>query len=141
MDNATWSIKSFDPWFDLAPSDCAFDLCNYDSYRRFTNLTGDDPDFVPMISVGGKTADVHKYITMIQDPIKRKRFINSVVTFIQEYGFRGLDLAWVYPVFGDDTAIDDATVLIEGLNRLLVALKAELAKYSAVLSITISCRE
>merc|ERR1712080_127999 len=37
MDNTTWKLVAYDPWFDLSPSDqgCDRDHCHYDSFRRF----------------------------------------------------------------------------------------------------------
>ena len=40
MDNSSWNIVAYDPWFDLAETDvgCDGDHCKYDSYRRFNQL-------------------------------------------------------------------------------------------------------
>lgn len=52
LDNATWTVKIWDPWYDEHPSECAEGYCCYDSYRRFIKLGENDPGFVPMISIG-----------------------------------------------------------------------------------------
>ena len=52
LDNITWTIYAYDPWYDLAPGDCEPGYCNYDSYRRFVNLKSVNPNFVPMLSIG-----------------------------------------------------------------------------------------
>ena len=52
LDNQTWTIYSYDPWYDLAPEDCEPGYCNYDSYRRFVALKEQNPDFVALLSVG-----------------------------------------------------------------------------------------
>ena len=33
LDNATWTISSWDPWFDLAAEDCPPGYCNYNGFR------------------------------------------------------------------------------------------------------------
>ncbi len=40
--------------YDQAPEDCEPGYCNYDSYRRFIALKEQNPNFVPMISIGKK---------------------------------------------------------------------------------------
>ena len=54
LDNATWTLKVIDPWYDLGPQDCPLgaEECNYDSYRRFIGLKQQNPNFKPMISIG-----------------------------------------------------------------------------------------
>ena len=56
LNNVTWKIKPYDPWYDQAPGDpdCVADpaTCHYDSYRRFVALKEKNPDFVPMLSIG-----------------------------------------------------------------------------------------
>ena len=50
LDNHTWEIYAYDPWYDLDASDCGEGLCNYNSYRRFTNMKSDN--FKTILSVG-----------------------------------------------------------------------------------------
>lgn len=97
LDNITWTIYVYDPWFDLAPEDCEPGYCNYDGYRRFVALKNINPNFVPMLSVGGWNAGSGKYSMMAQDPAKRKTFIDSAIVLLKKYGFSGLDLDWEYP--------------------------------------------
>lgn len=52
LDNITWTIYPYDPWFDLAPEDCEPGYCNYNSYRRFIALKEINPNFIPMLSIG-----------------------------------------------------------------------------------------
>ena len=54
LDNATWTLKVIDPWYDLGPQDCPLGdaECHYDSYRRFIGLKKQSSNFKPMISIG-----------------------------------------------------------------------------------------
>merc|ERR1712038_1116512 len=100
LDNATWTIKVWDPWYDQAPEDCGPDgsiYCHYDSYRRFINLKQNYPNFKPMISIGGWNAGSGSYSMMAADPQKRKTFIDSLSDFLDTYKFDGVDLDWEYP--------------------------------------------
>ena len=55
LNNQTWEISAFDPWYDLAPEDCGAEgstYCHFDSYRRFVALADDNPKFHPILSLG-----------------------------------------------------------------------------------------
>jgi len=97
IDENTYEIRVWDPWYDLGPQDCGAGECNYDSYRRFVGLKSRNPNFVPMISVGGWTAGSDEFSHMAADPAYRKVFIDSVLAFLPKYGFEGLDFDWEYP--------------------------------------------
>ena len=47
LDNATWTLKVIDPWYDLGPQDCPLGdaECHYDSYRRFIGLKKQSSNF------------------------------------------------------------------------------------------------
>jgi len=97
LDNHTWEMVPYDPWYDLAPSDCDPGFCNYDSYRRFTALAKTHPNFKPILSLGGWNAGSERFSVMAADPQKKKTFLDSVVPFLQKYEFQGLDMDWEYP--------------------------------------------
>jgi len=109
-DPHAWELVAYDPWYDQNPDDCnewanncdptggdGSICCHHDSYRRFVALKQKNPDFVPMISIGGWNAGSKKFSLMAADPAKRQIFLDSIVPFVKKYGFEGVDLDWEYP--------------------------------------------
>jgi chitinase len=128
LNNKTWEIVPYDPWYDLAPEDCGENggmYCHFDSYRRFVNLKQTHPNFVPILSLGGWNSGSERYSEMAADPAKKKIFLDSVVPFLKKFGFDGLDFDWEYPGSreGADPEHDkeNFSVLIEELGELLHA--------------------
>jgi len=123
LDNHTWEMVPYDPWYDLAPDDCEPGYCNFDSYRKFTALAKDHPNFKPILSLGGWNAGSARFSDMAADPVKVQTFLDSVIPFLQKYGFVGLDLDWEYPGQREgshpDTDKQDFTNLVEKLGALL----------------------
>jgi len=76
-----------------------------------------------MISIGGWNAGSKKFSEMAADPAKRQIFLDSIVPFVKEYGFEGVDLDWEYP--GSRDTIDEAgdkenfSVLCKMMSELL----------------------
>jgi len=127
MDNSTWSIVAYDPWFDLAPWDegCDGDHCHYDSYRRFNQLRQKNPKLKTLLSIGGWNSGSEQWSEMAADPAKRKIFVDSSVAFATTFDFDGLDFDWEYPGGreGSDPEHDklDFTLLVQELGAALRA--------------------
>jgi len=116
-DPHVWELVAYDPWYDQAPDDCnewanncdpngdGSICCHYDSYRRFVALKDSNPEFVPMLSIGGWNAGSKKFSQMAADPAKRQIFLDSIIPFVKKYGFEGIDMDWEYP--GSRDTIDE----------------------------------
>ncbi len=121
LDNYTNTIAPYDINFDLCPEQCPEgEVCQYCGYSRFTALTEEHDHFVPILSIGGWNAGSGEFSIMAKDTETRKTFVDSVVPFLKEYGFQGLDVDWEYP--GSREGAD-----IEVDKENFAALSSELA--------------
>jgi len=87
LNNQTHQIMSLDPEYDI----------NNGAYRRVLALKERNPALKVTIAIGGWTEGSAKYSAMAASPQNRKAFIDSVIAFIREHKFDGLDLDWEYP--------------------------------------------
>ena len=108
LDGTSNTIVPFDPFLDI----------NQQYYLKFVALKNQNPSLKTTISIGGWT-DSHdgtnKYSNMVANTESRATFINSVVQFLERFGFDGLDLDWEYPSSASDKV---------GFANLLLELRA-----------------
>ncbi|CAN8029345.1 unnamed protein product, partial [Ixodes persulcatus] len=84
-------ITAYDPYFDLT------DNFGLGMYRKFNDLKLQNRDLKTIIAVGGWNEGSEKYSNMSSTAEGRKRFVESVLEFLDRHGFDGLDLNWQYP--------------------------------------------
>ncbi|XP_061396951.1 imaginal disk growth factor 6-like [Musca vetustissima] len=75
-------------------------------YRTVTRLKRKYPNVKVMLSVGGdrdiETGEdakdlPNKYLELLENPIGRQRFINTIYALVKTYGFDGVDMAYQFP--------------------------------------------
>lgn len=72
----------------------------YGFYKGVTQMKRIFPDLKVYLSIGGNAdpyEDTHKYLTLVETPEARTKFINSAIRLLNEYDFDGVDLAWQFP--------------------------------------------
>ncbi|EDV54306.2 uncharacterized protein Dere_GG21384 [Drosophila erecta] len=92
-----------------------------------------------MLAIGGWNDSMgNKYSRLVLDSQSRKRFVASVISFVEQYGFEGLDLAWEFPVCwqvdcdkGNPTEKEGFVALVKELSQ---AFKAKGLILSAAVS-------
>ncbi|KAF2344115.1 Glycoside hydrolase family 18 catalytic domain, partial [Trinorchestia longiramus] len=67
------------------------------AYARAVALKQRNPSLKVTIAVGGWTEGSTKYSKMAAHSSTRKLFIDSVIAFLRQHKFDGLDLDWEYP--------------------------------------------
>ena len=99
-------------------------------YEKVSNLKNKKENLKVLLALGGwNDSEGDKYSKLVNDPDKRKKFVESAIAFLKENNFDGLDLDWEYPTCWqvDCTAgpNSDKAAFTAWVKELKEAMKAE----------------
>ncbi|XP_067620317.1 probable chitinase 10 [Eurosta solidaginis] len=91
------------------------------------------------LAIGGWNDSLgSKYARLVLDPEARARFIQSVLAFVEKYGFEGLDLDWEYPVCWQVDCKKGSPAEKQGFASLVRELSEAFKPYGYLLSAAVS---
>ncbi|XP_071446319.1 probable chitinase 10 [Hetaerina americana] len=93
-----YAFAALDPHsFAITPHNEDFDIVK-GGYRAAVGLKRMNPDLKVLISVGGWAGEGgRKFSQMVSSASRRREFIRSVLHFLKEHHFDGVDLHWEFP--------------------------------------------
>jgi len=121
------TIVSLDSWNDL------YDNYGKGAFERFTGLKAQNPELKALLAIGGWNEGSAKYSQMVSSSASRAKFTASVVDFLLQYGFDGLDFDWEYPANRGGVPADKANFI-----SMLSELKAAFAPHGFMLTAAVS---
>ncbi|XP_037776380.1 endochitinase-like [Penaeus monodon] len=116
VSNITWEVLLLDSTRDITNN----------GFRRTVGLRARNAGLRVLLAVGGWNEGGAKYSQLAALKPRRDAFVNSVVQYLWDYGFDGLDLDWEYPGSpergGGPQDKDNFLALIEELQAAFTAV-------------------
>ncbi|XP_049850793.1 probable chitinase 2 [Schistocerca gregaria] len=122
----TGEVISLDDWLDYGTGSGGTGLRGF---LNFTDLKKKNPNLRTSLAIGGWRQCSLNYSIVSNDPVKRRKFIDTAVGFLKEYNFDGFDLDWEYPSQRDGNPVD-----LENFNTLIREFREEFDKHGYYLS-------
>ncbi|CAL4121792.1 unnamed protein product, partial [Meganyctiphanes norvegica] len=125
VNEITGDILITDSTADLCPEDEGGAAWWHCGYKDFTNLKNGHFSLKTLIAVGGMGTNT-TFSKISADDTLRGNFVNSVVPFLREHNFDGLDMDWEFPAGEADKAnfvmlLSELATVLHGEGLLLTA--------------------
>ncbi|XP_006899351.1 PREDICTED: chitinase-3-like protein 2 [Elephantulus edwardii] len=72
-------------------------------YQTIKSIKTENPKLKILLSVGGFKLGSKIFHPMVDSSTSRLEFVNSVILFLRNHNFDGLDVSWIYPDLKDNT--------------------------------------
>ncbi|CAH2084075.1 unnamed protein product [Euphydryas editha] len=127
LDERSSTIKSINQWLDIESNG------GQAGYKNFTQIKKKYPHIKTILSIGGWDEGSIKFSKMAADKWKMSEFINSVIQYLINYDFDGLNVMWKYPTTRGGSPEDK-----ENFVTLIKKLKEAFLPYGYILTATLS---
>ncbi|KAF0288936.1 Acidic mammalian chitinase [Amphibalanus amphitrite] len=119
-----YAFGTFNDDFELEPSDKYQDI-EKGGYARFNGLKQYNRGLRTLLALGGWNEGSGRFSELVAEPEYRKTFILSVIRYLRQYNFDGLDLDWEYPGSRAGSTYEDKDNYATLCEELRAAFDAE----------------